>query len=86
MTLSLAADVLHYVPEELDSLAQHIQTTGGELTSPIMQVYEEDIRTPIKSVIRGTLIRGMLVQVQKAKVGLSFFLFFGEVGRLEFYM
>ena len=68
MTLSLAADVLHYVPEELDTLAQHIQATGGELTSPIMQVYEEDIRTPIKSAIRGTLIRGILVQVQKAKV------------------
>jgi len=45
MTLSLAADVLHYIPEELNTLAQHIQTTGGELTSPIMQVYEEDIRT-----------------------------------------
>ena len=78
MTLSLAADVLHYVPEELDSLAQHIQNTGGELTSPIMQVYEEDIRTPIKSAIRGTLIRGILVQVQKAKVCLSF-LFFLEI-------
>ena len=68
MTLSLAADVLHYIPEELNTLAQHIQTTGGELTSPIMQVYEEDIRTPIKSVISGKLIRGILVQVQKAKV------------------
>ena len=68
MTLSLATDTLHYLPEQLDSLAQHIQTTGGELTSPIMQVYEEDIRTPIKSAMRGTLIRGMLVQVQKAKV------------------
>ena len=82
MTLSLAADVLHYIPEELDSLAQHIQTTGGELTSPIMQVYEEDIRTPIKSVIRGTLIRGILVQVQKAKVCL--FLFCEGSGTWEF--
>ena len=67
MTLSLATDTLHYLPEQLDSLAQHIQTTGGELTSPIMQVYEEDIRTPIKSAIRGTLIRGMLVQVRKPR-------------------
>ena len=75
MTLSLASDVLGYIPAELDSLSQHIQTTGGELTSPIMQVYEEDIRTPIKSAIRGTLIRGILIQVQKAKVGLFFFFF-----------
>ena len=43
MTLSLTADILHYIPEELDSLPQQIQTTGGELTSPIIQVYEEDI-------------------------------------------
>ena len=43
MALSLASDVLHYPPAQLESLAQHIQTTGGELTSPIMQVYEEDI-------------------------------------------
>ena len=83
MTVSLAADVLHYVPEELDSLAQHIQTTGGELTSPIMQVYEEDIRTPIKSVIGGTLIRGILVQVQKAKVCLLFLFLLRESGNVE---
>ena len=43
MTLSLATDVLRYIPDELDLLVQHIQTTGGELTNPIMQVYEEDI-------------------------------------------
>ena len=82
MTLSLAADVLHYIPEELDTLAQHIQTMGDKLTSPIMRVYEEDIRTPIKSVIRGALIRGILVQVQKAKVCLSFFFFLGGGGGL----
>ena len=43
MMLSLATDTLHYRPEQLDSLAQHIQAMGGELTSPIMQVYEEGI-------------------------------------------
>ena len=73
MALSLVSDVLHYPPAQLESLAQHIQTTGGELTSPIMQVYEEDIRTPIKSAIWGTLVRGILVQVQKAKVCFIFF-------------
>ena len=83
MTLSLAADILHYIPEELDSLPQQIQTMGGELTSPIMQVYEEDIRTPIKSAIRGTLIKGILVQVQKAKVCLSLSLGGQELGILH---
>lgn len=38
--LSLAADILLYMPEELDSLAQHIQTMGSELIGPIMQVYD----------------------------------------------
>ncbi|KAF8805065.1 NCA2-domain-containing protein [Phlegmacium glaucopus] len=71
MTLSLASDILYYTPAQLESLARHIQTTGGELTSPIMQVYEQDIRTPIKSAIGGTLIRGILVQVQKAKVDID---------------
>ena len=48
-----------------------------------MQVYEEDIRTPIKSAIRGTLIRGILVQVQKAKVCLSLSLGGQELGILR---
>ena len=48
-----------------------------------MQVYEEDIQTPIKSAIRGTLIRGILVQVQKAKVCLSLSLGGQELGILQ---
>ena len=35
-----------------------------ELASPVMQVYEENIRILIESVISSTLIRGTLTEVQ----------------------
>ena len=77
ITLSLAADFLRYISEELDSLAHHIQTTDGELANPMTQVYEEHIlKTLIKSVIWCTLITGIFLQVQNAKICLPLFFFF----------
>ena len=67
MTLSLAQDKLHYTPEQMAALSQQIRV--GDLT-PVMQIYEDDIRSPLKSAVGGTLLRTLLVQVQKAKVGL----------------
>ncbi len=65
MTLSLARDKLHYTPEQMAALSQQIRV--GDLT-PVMQIYEDDIRSPLKSAVGGTLVRTLLVQVQKAKV------------------
>lgn len=65
MTLSLAQDKLHYTPEQMAALSQQIRV--GDLT-PVMQIYEDDIRSPLKSAVGGTLVRTLLVQVQKAKV------------------
>ena len=65
MTLSLAQDKLHYTPEQMAALSQQIRV--GDLT-PVMQIYEDDIRSPLKSAVGGTLLRNLLVQVQKAKV------------------
>ena len=87
MTLSLAADVLHNIPKELDIPSPNIfklLVRALSSTSLIMQVYEEDIRTPITSAIRGTLIRGILVQVEKAKVCFSFFFYISESGIWNF--
>ncbi|KAH6561432.1 hypothetical protein BASA61_007346 [Batrachochytrium salamandrivorans] len=39
----------------------------GDLTV-VLQKYEEEIKTPFKNVIRGDLIRSLLIQIQKAKV------------------
>lgn len=67
MTLSLARDELHFNHEQLAALSRQVRL--GDMT-PVMEVYEEDIRTPLKSAIAGTLLRNVFIQVQKAKVSL----------------
>lgn len=65
MTLSLAKDKLNYSPTQLDDLSNKLRT--GDLT-PILQIYEEDIKRPVRSTVSGTLLRSAFIQVQKAKV------------------
>jgi len=65
MALSLARDKLNYSPAQLDDLS--IKLRHGDLT-PILQIYEKDIKNPVRSAISGTLLRTVFVQVQKAKV------------------
>jgi len=68
MTVSLARDRLNFTPEQLQSLAEKFRL--GDLT-PVMQAYEEDIRTPFRSALAGTLLRSLFIQVQKAKVDID---------------
>lgn len=68
MALSLARDKLNYSAEQMSALS--VQIRQGDLT-PVMQIYEDDIRSPLKSVVGGTLLRTLLVQVQKAKVDID---------------
>jgi nuclear-control-of-ATPase protein 2 len=65
MTLALAREKLHYSQEQLASLSKQIRL--GDLT-PILQIYEEDIKSPLRSAVTGTLLRSVFVQIQKAKV------------------
>lgn len=65
MTLALAREKLNYDSSQLSALSQQIRQ--GDLT-PVLKIYEEDIKTPMKSVISGTLLRSMFIQIQKAKV------------------
>ena len=65
MALALSKDTLSYSSEQLADLAGKIRQ--GDLT-PVLKVYEEDLKSPIKSALGGSLIRSMLIQVQKAKV------------------
>jgi nuclear control of ATPase protein 2 len=65
MSLALAAERLKYSSEQLANLSRQIKV--GDLT-PILQVYEEDIKQPLKSAVTGTLLRSVFIQVQKAKV------------------
>ncbi|KAF5392372.1 hypothetical protein D9757_001529 [Collybiopsis confluens] len=68
MALSLASDHLHYTPVQLDELSTRIRL--GDLT-PVLKLYEEDIKRPVKSALGGTLLRTVFIQVQKAKVDLD---------------
>lgn len=65
MTLALAQEKLHYDVPQMEALSRQIQL--GDLT-PVMQIYEEDIKSPLKSAVGGTLLRTLFIQVQKAKV------------------
>lgn len=65
MALSLARDKLSYSPAQLDDLSNKLRF--GDLT-PILQIYEEDIKNPVRSTVSGTLLRSAFIQVQKAKV------------------
>ncbi|KAJ7757473.1 NCA2-domain-containing protein [Mycena metata] len=68
MTLSLARDSLHYDEAQLATLSQKIKV--GDLT-PVLRLYEEDIKKPVKSALTGTLLRSVFIQVQKAKVDID---------------
>lgn len=68
MSLSLATDHLNYTPAQLDALSTRIRL--GDLT-PVLKLYEQDIKSPLKSAIGGTLLRTLFIQVQKAKVDLD---------------
>ncbi len=65
--MTLAKEQLNYSPEELASLSTQVKL--GDIT-PVLKLYENDIRSPLKSVVTGTLLRTLFIQVQKAKAGL----------------
>ncbi|KAF9242521.1 NCA2-domain-containing protein [Melanogaster broomeanus] len=68
MALALAKEKLGYDETRLAALAEQIRL--GDLT-PVLQLYEEDIKRPFKSAVAGTLLRSLFVQVQKAKVDID---------------
>jgi nuclear control of ATPase protein 2 len=71
MVVEFAKDNTQYLPDNATSLdAMEIVRRGvreGDL-SPVLRAYEADLRTPLKSAVTGTLIRALLIQIQKTKV------------------
>ncbi|KAG8917629.1 Nuclear control of ATPase protein 2, partial [Tulasnella sp. 408] len=53
MVLSLASEKLNYTPEQLEDLS--IAVRQGDLT-PVLRIYEQDIKSPLSSAIRGSLV------------------------------
>ena len=68
MVEQLASDKLGLSGTALEQIATRVH--DGDL-SPVLELYERDIRSPLRSTITGTLIRTVLIQVQKAKVDLE---------------
>ncbi|KLO15963.1 NCA2-domain-containing protein [Schizopora paradoxa] len=68
MALALSKDKLLYNDAQLAALSDQIRQ--GDLT-PVLKVYEEDIKSPLRSAIAGSLVRSLLIQIQKAKVDLD---------------
>ncbi|KAF8606954.1 NCA2-domain-containing protein [Ceratobasidium sp. AG-I] len=69
MVISLSTEKLSYTPEQLAELTKQIRE--GDLTE-VMKVYENDIKSPLRSVVSGTLVRTLLIQIQKTKVDIDF--------------
>ncbi|KAI4524433.1 NCA2-domain-containing protein [Schizophyllum commune Loenen D] len=68
MTLALARDKLAYTQDQLERLSAQVRV--GDLT-PVMEMYEDEIRRPLRSALTGSLLRNVFVQVQKAKVDID---------------
>jgi nuclear control of ATPase protein 2 len=73
MVVDFAKDNTQYLPTDISSStfdAMEIVRRGvkeGDL-SPVLRAYENDLKTPVRSAISGTLVRTLLIQVQKTKV------------------
>ncbi|KAI6123925.1 NCA2-domain-containing protein [Pisolithus croceorrhizus] len=68
MSLALAREKLGYDQQQLAALSQQIRL--GDFT-PLLKIFEEDIKSPFKSAFVGTLLRSLFIQVQKAKVDID---------------
>ena len=68
MAESLARDRLSFTPDQLLQLNEQI--AAGDL-GPVLRIYEDEMRTPLRSAIAGNLVRALLIQVHKTKVRVS---------------
>ncbi|KAH9819545.1 ATP synthase regulation protein NCA2-domain-containing protein [Melampsora americana] len=68
MTSDFGREKFGWNDERVREMAQHVRE--GNLTE-VLKVWEHEIKTPIKSAIAGSLIRVLLIQIQKVKVDLA---------------
>ncbi|GAA6012507.1 hypothetical protein JCM11491_004355 [Sporobolomyces phaffii] len=68
MVVDFAKDEYHLSRPELDVLAERVRS--GDLTT-VLKAWEQDIKSPIRSAVGGSLIRTLLIQVQKVKVDVA---------------
>ncbi|KAF8311858.1 NCA2-domain-containing protein [Clavulina sp. PMI_390] len=68
MVIDLASEKHKWSEAELQQLSAQVRQ--GDLTT-VLKVYEGDIKAPLRSAVSGTLIRSLLIQIQKAKVDID---------------
>ncbi|KAJ4492077.1 ATP synthase regulation protein NCA2-domain-containing protein [Lentinula edodes] len=60
-----------YEPLTISDILLLNWTTYGENPTPVLKLYKEDIKSPFRSAVGGTLLRTVFIQVQKAKFDLN---------------
>ncbi|WVW78335.1 hypothetical protein I302_100289 [Kwoniella bestiolae CBS 10118] len=68
MVLDLGRDYYHLSGPDLDALSVKIRSGDME---EVLRVYEKELQSPVKNALMGSLIRTLLIQVQKTKTDLS---------------
>ncbi|SPO23311.1 related to NCA2 - control of mitochondrial synthesis of Atp6p and Atp8p [Ustilago trichophora] len=68
MVTDFTADKYGTSGAELQAVAARVRE--GDLT-PVLKVYENEMKSPVKSMVSGSLIRSLLIQIQKTKVDIE---------------
>ncbi|WWD21611.1 hypothetical protein CI109_106097 [Kwoniella shandongensis] len=68
MVLDLGKDYYHLSGPALDALGEKVR--NGDMEE-VLRVYEKEMQSPVKNALMGSLIRTLLIQVQKTKTDLS---------------
>ncbi|KAL8283259.1 hypothetical protein RQP46_006037 [Phenoliferia psychrophenolica] len=68
MVVDFGRDEHKLSEDQLRELAEKVRV--GDLTS-VLRVWEKDIKSPLRSAVSGSLIRTLLIQVQKVKVDVA---------------
>ncbi|GAA5843721.1 hypothetical protein JCM9279_000118 [Rhodotorula babjevae] len=68
MVVDFARDEYGLAGAELETLRDRVR--AGDLTA-VLKAWEKDIKAPIRSAVSGSLIRTLLIQVQKVKVDVA---------------
>lgn len=68
MVLDLGKDHYHLQGEALNALGEKVRHGNME---DVLKVYEAEMKSPLKNALMGSLVRTLLIQVQKTKTDLS---------------
>ncbi|KAK4683942.1 nuclear control of ATPase protein 2, partial [Tremellales sp. Uapishka_1] len=68
MVMDLGRDYYHLSGDALEALGEKVKSGDME---EVLRVYEKELQSPLKNALLGSLIRTLLIQVQKTKTDLS---------------